>query len=116
MSRQQSITKYYGPINNQGSNTSNSNFDSVKASALSPCAGCTALPFETTLGDSAALGLAAGRQSRIPMRATSECAVGALFVSLSGRIARRLPGGRLQAASIGRPYPDSVASAVVIDG
>jgi len=62
------------------------------------------------------MGLAAGRQSRIPMRATSECAVGAPFVSLSGLIARRPSGGRLRAASIGRPYPNGVASAVVIDG
>jgi hypothetical protein len=87
-----------------------------KSSNLSPFAVYTALPFADDYGDSAAVGLAAGRQSRMPRRATSECAVGASFVSLSGRIVRRPSGGRLRAASIGRPYPDGVASAVVIDG
>ncbi len=83
---------------------------------LSPFAMRTAFLFADYYGDSAAVGLAAGRQSRISVRATSECAVGAPFSSLSELIARRPSRGRVGAASFGRPCHDGAASDVVVDG
>src|SRR4051794_34454503 len=67
-------------------------------------------------GSSAALGLAADRQSRFPARATSECAVGAPFDPLCEVIPHHPAGGRLRAATPGRPCPAGVASGVVLDG
>jgi hypothetical protein len=67
-------------------------------------------------GHSVTVGLAPRRPSRIPPRATSERAAGAPFVPLSGRMAHRPAGGRLQAACSERPAPAGVASGVVIDG
>ena len=57
-----------------------------------------------------------GRQSRISVRATSECAVGAPFGSLSELIARRPARGRVGVASTERPCRAGVASDVVVDG
>ena len=65
---------------------------------------------------SVTLGLAPRRPSRIPPRATSERAVGAPFVPLSGRRAHRPAGGRLQVACTERPAPAGVAPGVVLDG
>ena len=74
---------------------------------LWPFAMWTAFPSANYYGHSVALGLAAGRRSRVRSNRTSERDVGPSFDPLNSLVGRRPPGGEFERRNCYRPIPSA---------